>query len=82
MDEIKKSENEISKNEKIIALLPGSRDQEINKILQNVNVVKYFKEFKFIICAAPSQEKSKFNKYLKKFNQKILRSYLIKHIPF
>ena len=69
LDEIKKSENEISKNEKIIALLPGSRDQEINKILPKMlSVVKYFKEFKFIICAAPSQEKSKFNKYLKKFN--------------
>ena len=69
LDEIKKSENEILKNEKIIALLPGSRDQEINKILPKMlSVVKYFKEFKFIICAAPSQEKSKFDKYLKKFD--------------
>ena len=30
--------------------------------------MKYFKEFKFIICAAPSHEKSKFDKYLKKIN--------------
>ena len=69
LDEIKKTDSEILINEKIIALLPGSRDQEIKKILPKMlSVVKYFKEFKFIICAAPSHEKSKFDKYLKKIN--------------
>ena len=69
LDEITKSGSNNSKKDKIIALLPGSRDQEINKILPKMlSVVKYFKEFKFIICAAPSQEKSKFDKYLKKIN--------------
>tara|TARA_A100001011_G_scaffold86198_1_gene90337 strand:+ start:18813 stop:19916 length:1104 start_codon:yes stop_codon:yes gene_type:complete len=69
LDEITKSGSNNFKKDKIIALLPGSRDQEIDKILPKMlSVVKYFKEFKFVICAAPSQEKSKFDKYLKKIN--------------
>ena len=69
LDEITKSDSTNLKKDKVIALLPGSRDQEINKILPKMlSVVKYFKEFKFVICAAPSQEKSKFDKYLKKIN--------------
>ena len=69
LDEITKSDSNNLKKDKVIALLPGSRDQEINKILPKMlSVVKYFKEFKFVICAAPSQEKSKFDKYLKKVN--------------
>tara|TARA_B100001094_G_scaffold282472_1_gene294589 strand:- start:812 stop:1915 length:1104 start_codon:yes stop_codon:yes gene_type:complete len=69
LDEITKSDSNNLKKDKVIALLPGSRDQEINKILPKMlSVVKYFKEFKFVICAAPSQEKSKFDKYLKKIN--------------
>ncbi|PDH46757.1 MAG: lipid-A-disaccharide synthase [Bacteroidetes bacterium MED-G13] len=69
LDEITKSGSYNFKKDKIIALLPGSRDQEIDKILPKMlSVVKYFKEFKFVICAAPSQEKSKFDKYLKKIN--------------
>ena len=69
LDEITKSDSNNLKKDKVIALLPGSRDQEINKILPKMlSVVKYFKEFKFVICAAPSQEKSKYDKYLKKIN--------------
>ena len=69
LDEITKSDSTNLKKDKVIALLPGSRDQEINKILPKMlSVVKYFKEFKFVICAAPSQEKSKYDKYLKKIN--------------
>ena len=69
LDEITISDSNNLKKDKVIALLPGSRDQEINKILPKMlSVVKYFKEFKFVICAAPSQEKSKYDKYLKKIN--------------
>lgn len=45
-------------NEKpIIAILPGSRKQEITKMLAvMLSVVKYFPEYQFVIAGAPSQE--------------------------
>ena len=66
LDVIKKSEKTKSKeNEKIIALLPGSRDQEISKILPiMLSATKFFKDYTFIICAAPSKDKLFYNKYL------------------
>ena len=55
--------------EKIIALLPGSRDQEIKKILpEMINIIKNFKNYSFYICAAPSQKKSTYLKYIKDKN--------------
>lgn len=46
----------LAKNEKkIIALLPGSRKQEIKRILpQMLKVVDEFPEFRFVVAAAPS----------------------------
>jgi len=41
----------------IIALLPGSRKQEISKMLQTMlSISANFKEYQFIIAGAPSQE--------------------------
>ncbi len=41
----------------IIALLPGSRKQEISKMLSEMlSVVKYFTDYQFVIAGAPSQE--------------------------
>ncbi len=59
--------------EKIIALLPGSRDQEIKKILpEMISIIKNFEDYTFYICAAPSQKKSDYLKYLQNVNdQKI-----------
>ena len=55
--------------EKIIALLPGSRDQEIKKILpEMINIIKNFKNYSFYICAAPSQKRSTYLKYIKDKN--------------
>ena len=57
------------KREKLIALLPGSRDQEISKILPvMLSVTKYFKKYKFTICAAPSKTKSYYKKFIKVYN--------------
>ena len=57
------------KREKLIALLPGSRDQEISKILPlMLSVAKEFKDYKFIICAAPSKTKLFYKGYIKKIN--------------
>jgi len=43
----------------IIALLPGSRKQEITKMLEiMISVATDFTEYQFVIAGAPSQEKS------------------------
>ena len=44
-------------NRPIIAVLPGSRKQEITKMLTvMLNVVSYFPDYQFVIAGAPSQE--------------------------
>lgn len=49
----------------IIALLPGSRKQEISKMLsQMLSVVNYFPNYQFVIAGAPSQEYSFYEKFL------------------
>ena len=64
-DVIKDFQTNNSKRKKIIALLPGSRDQEISKILPvMLTVTKYFRNYKFIICAAPSKTKSFYKKFI------------------
>ena len=71
LDVIKTNKNEAiyQGQEKIIALLPGSRDQEIKKILpEMINIIKNFKNYSFYICAAPSQKKSTYLKYIKDKN--------------
>ncbi len=43
----------------IVALLPGSRKQEIKKMLEiMISVAKDFTEYQFVIAGAPSQEKA------------------------
>ena len=71
LDVIKTNKNEALNQgqEKIIALLPGSRDQEIKKILpEMINIIKNFKNYSFYICAAPSQKRSTYLKYIKDKN--------------
>ena len=49
----------------IIALLPGSRKQEIKKMLEvMISVAPDFKEYQFVIAGAPSQEKSFYEDFL------------------
>lgn len=49
----------------IIALLPGSRKQEIKKMLEiMISVAKNFEEYQFVIAGAPSQEKSFYETFL------------------
>ncbi|MCB0452059.1 MAG: lipid-A-disaccharide synthase [Aequorivita sp.] len=49
----------------IVALLPGSRKQEIKKMLEiMISVAKDFKEYQFVIAGAPSQEKSFYESFL------------------
>ena len=56
-------------NKPIIALLPGSRKQEISKMLQTMlQITKDFPDYQFVIAGAPSQEKEFYAPYLKKSN--------------
>ena len=67
-----KKENGLE-NRPIIALLPGSRKQEISKMLKvMLSVVEDFKDFQFVIAGAPSQEASFYEPFLKKQNVHLL----------
>jgi lipid-A-disaccharide synthase len=60
-------------NRPIIAVLPGSRKQEITKMLSvMLSVVNIFKEYQFVIAGAPSQENSIYEKFLINKNVKII----------
>ena len=53
-------------NEKeIIALLPGSREQEVTKMLElMLSVRPYFKDYQFVIAGAPSLPKEFYQKFV------------------
>ncbi len=53
----------------IIALLPGSRKQEIKKMLSiMLSVVESFNDYQFVIAGAPSQEYDFYKQFIKKTN--------------
>lgn len=59
-----KIENNLNEKE-IIALLPGSRKQEVEKMLEiMLSVRPYFKDYQFVIAGAPSLEKDFYQKYV------------------
>ncbi|MGH2665758.1 lipid-A-disaccharide synthase [Flavobacterium sp.] len=59
-----KKENNLDEKP-IIALLPGSRKQEISKMLSEMlSVVKHFPDYQFVIAGAPSQEFSFYEQFL------------------
>lgn len=59
-----KSENNLNEKE-IIALLPGSREQEVEKMLQiMLSVRPYFPKHQFVIAGAPSLPKSFYQKFV------------------
>lgn len=67
VDEAKFRVNNNLDEKPIIALLPGSRKQEISKMLeQMLSVVDDFTEYQFVIAGAPGQELSYYNQFLKK----------------
>src|SRR5690606_30953964 len=56
-------------NKPIIALLPGSRKQEISKMLEiMLSVSDDFTDYQFVIAGAPSQDYSFYHTFLKKKN--------------
>ncbi len=59
-----KEANGLNKKE-IIALLPGSRKQEVEKMLEiMLSVRPYFKEYQFVIAGAPSLAEEFYQKYV------------------
>ncbi len=53
----------------IIALLPGSRKQEIEKMLEvMLSVTNDFPDYQFVIAGAPSQDREFYQPFLKKSN--------------
>lgn len=57
----------------IIALLPGSRHQEIEKMLSTMlTLPDHFPNFQFIIAGAPSQDRAFYLPYIKKTNVNIV----------
>ncbi|WP_419869741.1 lipid-A-disaccharide synthase [Chryseobacterium sp. CT-SW4] len=59
-----KKKNGLNEKE-IIALLPGSRKQEVEKMLQiMLSVRPYFEQYQFVIAGAPSLPRSFYEKYV------------------
>ncbi|CAD7809217.1 Lipid-A-disaccharide synthase [Chryseobacterium aquaeductus] len=59
-----RSDNHLNDKE-IIALLPGSRKQEVEKMLEMMLSVRpYFKDYQFVIAGAPSLDKDFYQKYV------------------
>ncbi|TXG38575.1 lipid-A-disaccharide synthase [Seonamhaeicola maritimus] len=60
-------------NKPIIALLPGSRKQEIKKMLSvMLSLVEDFKDYQFVIAGAPSQEFNFYEQFIKTDNVKFI----------
>ena len=57
----------------VIALLPGSRKQEISKMLEiMLSITEDFPEYQFVIAGAPSQEKEFYQPFIKQKNVRLV----------
>lgn len=57
----------------VIALLPGSRKQEIEKMLEvMLSVTSEFKDYQFVIAGAPSQDEEFYQTFMKNSNIKLI----------
>lgn len=64
-----KQEHRLNENKKIIALLPGSRKQEIRKMLEvMLALAPHFTEYQFVIAGAPGLDNDFYEPYLSKAN--------------
>ncbi len=65
--------NNIDKNQPIIALLPGSRLQEIKKVLPVfLSIVNIFKSYQFVIGGVETIDKEKYDELTKNKNVKVI----------
>ncbi|PTX41695.1 lipid-A-disaccharide synthase [Christiangramia gaetbulicola] len=57
----------------VIALLPGSRKQEIEKMLEvMLSVTSDYEDYQFVIAGAPSQDEEFYQTFMKKSNIKLI----------
>lgn len=57
--------NDLSESKEIIALLPGSRKQEVERMLETMlKVIPHFPQYQFVIAGAPSLDKSLYLKMI------------------
>jgi lipid-A-disaccharide synthase len=69
------SEQIITNKKEVIAILPGSRKQEIKKILNTViKIVDYFPDHQFIVAGAPNIELSYYKSILKNKRIKVIEN--------
>lgn len=60
-----RKENKLDREKRIIALLPGSRQQEVEKMLTlMLSVVKDFPNYEFVIAGAPSLDRDFYTPFL------------------
>ncbi|RLD43925.1 MAG: lipid-A-disaccharide synthase [Bacteroidetes bacterium] len=72
IDKFKKENPAISKPKKLIAMLPGSRDQELQRMLPiMIDVADKIENYDFIIAGAPNFDKSYYESFFKKRHYKI-----------
>ncbi|WP_298499505.1 lipid-A-disaccharide synthase [uncultured Algibacter sp.] len=73
VDEFKFRETHHLSNKPIIALLPGSRKQEITKMLSvMLSLVDNYPDYQFVIAGAPSQDYSFYESFMKASNVKFI----------
>jgi lipid-A-disaccharide synthase len=71
-DAVFRKENQLN-DQPIIAILPGSRQQEITKMLSvMLSVVNDFPKYQFVIAGAPSQDFSFYEKFITNDNIKFI----------
>lgn len=65
--------HQLDANKKIIALLPGSRKQEISKMLSTMlKMQKHFPNYQFVIAGAPSKTEADYARFTQKHKVKII----------
>lgn len=84
IDEVSfRKNNNLHPQKPIIALLPGSRKQEVKKMLEvMLSCVNGFPEYQFVIAGAPSLDTSFYNSFLKRKNVAFIENQtysLLKH---
>lgn len=72
-DKTFKSSNQLDHEKPIIAVLPGSRKQEVDKMLSiMLSIVDFFPNFQFVIAGAPGLDSTYYNNFLIKDNIRLV----------
>jgi lipid-A-disaccharide synthase len=70
-----RQEHQLHPNKPIVALLPGSRKQEVQKMLQvMLSLSDDFKDYEFVIAGAPSLDRTFYTSFLADENVKYVQS--------